>query len=169
MTSRVEIPSGSSCVIDTNVLLYAHQRISAPASRLLRRCAVSDIIGILPSIVWEELCHRLMVAEAVASGRIAGPNPARKLAERPEVVRDLEGYRTSLAELAAVGLQFEPVTREDVLIGAADLQRRYGLLTNDSIIAACAIRLGADCLVTSDRGFADITELQVMIMEEHSV
>jgi predicted nucleic acid-binding protein len=107
-----------------------------------------------------------MVAESVATGRIAGPNPARKLAERPEVVRDLAAYRASLSELAAMGLRFEAVTREDVLVGAVDFQRRHGLLTNDSIIAACARRLGVDCLITSDRGFAALTELTVVVVDD---
>ena len=166
MTSSAEVPAGSTCLLDTNVLLYAHQRASDSASRLLRRCAASDIIGILPSTVWEELCHRLMLAEALATGRVTGPNPARKLAERPEVVRDLAAYRGSLAELAATGLRFEPVTREDVLRGAVDLQRRYGLLTNDSLIAACAQRLGVDCLITSDRSFAGIAELNIVLLDD---
>ncbi len=166
MISDGQIPSGSTCVLDTDVLLYAHQRASVSATRFLHRCATADIIGFLPSTVWEELCHRLMVAEAVASGRITGPNPARKLAERPDIVRDLVAYRGRLAELAAMGLRFEPVTREDVLVGAVDIQQRCGLLTNDSIIAACARRLGVDCLITSDRSFAALTELDVLVVDD---
>ena len=166
MISSAAIPAGSSCVLDTNVMLYAHQQASAAATEVLRRCAVGDLIGILPSAVWEELCHRLMVAEAVATGRIGGQNPARKLAEHPETVRDLGAYRRSLQELAAMGLRFEPVQRDDVLRVAFDLQKRYGLLTNDSIIAACAIRIGAEYLVTSDAGFLPVTELGVALLED---
>lgn len=166
MTSSAAVPTGSTCVLDTNVMLYAHQGASAAASHILRRCSAADITGILPSAVWEELCHRLMVAEAVAAGRIAGPNPARRLAEHPEIVRDLAAYRRSLGELATMGLRFEPVRRDDVLTAAVDLQKRYGLLTNDSIIAACAIRLGADYLVTSDAGFAPVKEVGVALLED---
>jgi len=147
-------------------MLYAHQQASAAATEVLRRCAAADLIGILPSAVWEELCHRLMVAEAVATGRIAGPNPARKLAEHPETVRELGAYRRSLQDLAALGLRFEPVHRDDVLGVALDLQKRYGMLTKDSIIAACAIRLGAQYLVTSDAGYLPVTELGVALLED---
>ena len=135
----------------------------------MSRCAAADIIGILPSVVWEEICHRLMVAEAVAAGRITGPNPARKLSEHPEIVRSLTAYRESLAELYIMGLRFEPVRREDVLNGAIEIQKRHGLLTNDSIIAACAMRLGADYLVTSDRGLAIQTEVQVAFLDDVNV
>ena len=161
MTSSAEVPAGSTCLLDTNVLLYAHQRASDSASRLLRRCAASDIIGILPSTVWEELCHRLMLAEALATGRVTGPNPARKLAECPEVVRDLAAYRGSLAELAATGLRFEPVTREDVLRGAVDLQRRYGLLTNDSLLVAVARRINCEAIATADKAFTNLKGLLI--------
>ena len=166
MTSSGEIPSGSVCVLDTNVLLYAHQNASPAASRVLRRCASADIIGILPSAVWEELCHRLMVAEAVATGRISGPNPARRLAKHPEIVRGLAAYRERIAELSAMGLRYEPVTREDVLTGAIDLQKRHGLLTNDSIIVACAMRLGADYMVTSDSGLASLTAVRIAFLDD---
>ena len=164
MISSDGIPAGSVCVLDTNVMLYAHQHVSDAASRVLHRCAAANIIGILPAPVWEELCHRLMVAEAVATGRIVGPNPARRLAEHPEIVRSLTGYRRSLSELAAMGLQFEPVRRADVLETALDLQKRFGLLTNDSITAAAAIRLGAGYLVTSDAGFASLAEVEIAVL-----
>lgn len=166
MTSSGEIPSGSSCVLDTNVLLYAHQNASPAASLVLRRCAAADIVGILPSAVWEELCHRLMVAEAVATGRITGPNPARRLAEHPEIVRGLTAYRERIAELSAMGLRFESVRREDVLTGAIEVQKRHGLLTNDSIIAACAMRLGADYLVTSDGSLATLTAVRIAFLDD---
>jgi predicted nucleic acid-binding protein len=169
LTSSSEIPSGSTCVLDTNVLLYAHQNASPAASRILRRCAAADIIGILPSAVWEELCHRLMVAEALATGRITGPNPARRLAEHPEIVRGLTAYRENIAELSGMGLRFEPVRREDVLLEAIEIQKRHGLLTNDSIIAACAIRLGADYLVTSDGSLAALTAIPIAFLDDINV
>jgi predicted nucleic acid-binding protein len=166
LINSAAIPAGSSCVLDTNVMLYAHQQASTAATEVLRRCAAGDLIGILPSAVWEELCHRLMVAEAVATGRILAQNPARKRAEHRETVQELGAYRWSLQELAAMGLRFEPVHRDDVLRAALDLQKRYGLLTNDSIIAACAMRLGVQYLVTSDTGFLAVTELGVALLED---
>jgi hypothetical protein len=48
----------------------------------------------------------------VAAGWIAGPNPARRLADRPDIVRDLSAYRASLSELAAMGFRFEPVMQD---------------------------------------------------------
>ena len=39
-----DIPAGSLCVIDTNVLLYAEQGASLQAQRLLRRIERQDVL-----------------------------------------------------------------------------------------------------------------------------
>ncbi len=41
-----DIPGGSLCVIDTNVLLYAEQGVSFQAQRLLRRLETREVLGI---------------------------------------------------------------------------------------------------------------------------
>lgn len=152
-----DIQSGSLCVIDTNILLYAEQGLSAQAKRLLRRCSTGELIGILPQTVWQELTHRLMLAEAMMLGKIAGPNPARQLAQKPDVVRSLSIYKEKIAALQDLGLGFETCTRKDLLEDALALQETYGLLTNDSVVLATALRLKAEVLVSSDVAFQRIT------------
>jgi len=63
-----EIPNGSLCVIDTNVLPYAEQGVSNQAQRLIRRCSKGELIGALPQTVWQEMTHKLMLAEAMIQG-----------------------------------------------------------------------------------------------------
>ena len=60
-----DIPGGSLRVIDTNVLLYAEQGASDQAQRLPRRCANGELIGTLPQTIWQDLAHKLMLAEAI--------------------------------------------------------------------------------------------------------
>jgi predicted nucleic acid-binding protein len=153
-----DIQSGSLCVIDTNVLLYAEQGLSAQAQRLLRRCSTGELIGVLPQTVWQELVHKLMLAETVMLGRISGRYPARQLAQKPDVVKSLSIYQEKIAALQGLGLGFEPCTRKDLLEDALELQREYGLLTNDSVVLATALRLGAEVLVSADAAFRQITE-----------
>ena len=157
-----DILGGSLCVLDTYILLYAEQGLSAQSQRLLRRCAVGEIIVILPQTVWHELAHKLMLAEAVTSGKVSGPNLAGKLARRPEIVKTLGLYREKVSALVELGLGYEPCTGEDFVKSAFALQERYGLLTNDSVILATALRLKADVLVTADAGFREITEIEVV-------
>lgn len=156
-----DIPGGSLCVLDTNVLLYAEQGVSLQAQRLLRRIEKRDLLGILPQPVWQELTHKLMLSEALMLGQISGGNPARQLATKPEVVKRLTLYREKVKALLTLGLGFEPCTRGDLADKALQLQERHGFLTNDSVILAIALRLGADALVSADARFRGIRDIKV--------
>ncbi len=156
-----DIPAGSLCVLDTNVLLYAEQGISLQAQRLLRRIERRDVLGILPQPVWQELTHKLMLAEALMQGQISGGNPARQLAEKPEVVKRLTLYREKVKALLTLGLGFESCTKGDLTDKALQLQERHGFLTNDSVILAIALRLEADALVSADARFRGIKDIKV--------
>jgi predicted nucleic acid-binding protein len=156
-----DIPSGSLCVIDTNVLLYAEQEVSPQAQRLLRRIQRREIIGLVPQPVWQELTHKLMLAEAMMLGQITGGNPARQLGAKPEVVKRLTIYRDKVTALITLGLGFEACIKTDLLDQALFLQERYGLLTNDSVIAAMALRLDADALVSADTRFKVVKDLTI--------
>lgn len=156
-----DIPSGSLCVIDTNILLYAEQGVSDQAQRLIRRCARGDLIGTLPQTVWQEVTHKLMLAEAMTKGLVSGGNPAARLAAKPEAVRGLSLYRAKVQALVDLGFKFEPCTLDDLVKAAFKLQEKYALLTNDAVVLAVAIRLTADALASGDKAFQSVTEVAV--------
>jgi predicted nucleic acid-binding protein len=153
------IPAGSLCVIDTNILIYAEQGASRQSVDLLRRVESLEIKAVLPQPVWQETMHRLMIAEAFMLGKIRGSNPAKQLANQPEVIRSLSIYRDKIMALIAMGFGFEPCVEADLLEHAMQLQERHGLLTNDSLIAAITLRIGADALVSADAKFKGIDGL----------
>jgi predicted nucleic acid-binding protein len=153
-----DIHTGSLCVIDTNILLYAEQGFSAQAQRFLRRCSTGELIGVMPQTVWQELAHKLMLAEAMMLGKVSGLNAARQLAQKPEVIKALSIYREKVGALKDLGLGFEPCIEKDFLEDALGLQKQYGLLTNDSVVLATALRLQAEILVSADGAFQRITE-----------
>ncbi len=164
-----DIPGGSLCVIDTNVLLYAEQGASLQAQRMLRRVERGDLLGVLPQPVWQELTHKLMLAEALMLGHIGSGNPARQLASKPDVVRRLSLYRDKIKALATLGLGFEPCTKADLIDMALELQDRYGLLTNDSVILAIAMRIDADALVSPDARFQASQDIRVFAPSDITV
>ena len=156
-----DIPNDSLCVLDTNVLLYAEQGASAQAQRLLRRIEKREVLGVLPQPVWQELTHKLMMAEALMRGHLTGGNPARQLANKPEAVKSLTSYKDKVKAFFTLGLGFESCTRDDVLESAVQIQERHGFLTHDSVILAMALRLGADALVSADGRLRAIKEIKV--------
>lgn len=148
-------------MIDTNILIYAEEGISTQAQRLLRRCARGELGGILPQTVWQELTHKLMLAEAMTKGLISGGNPAARLSAKPEVIRGLSLYRAKVQALTELGLGFEACTLKDLTKTAFGLQEKYGLLTNDAVVLSVAIRLKADALVSNDKSFHPVTEVAI--------
>ena len=85
----------------------------------------------------------------------------RQLAKKPEVVKALTRHRDKIAALVTLGLRFESCHASDLLDSAIAMQARYGLLTNDSLIVAMALRLHADGLVSADECFATVAEIRV--------
>ena len=124
---------------------------------------MGEITGILPQSIWQEFTHRLMLTEAAMKyGRLPS-NPAAFLANRPDIVRSLSLYQSKVRNLLRLGFRFESCTQDDLMQSAFALQKRHGLLTNDSVILAMAIRLEADCLASSDRTFQVINEIAVFV------
>jgi len=156
-----DIAAGSLCVVDTNVLIYAEQGVSPQAQRFIRRCASGELKAVLPQTVWQELAHKLMLAEAMMRGLTSGGNPAARLAAKPETIRVLSLYKAKVKSLLDLGFSFEPCQLDDLTERAFGLQEKYGLLTNDAVVLAVALRLKADALVSSDKSFRGVTELDL--------
>lgn len=143
------------------MLLYSEQRASSQAQRFIRRCSSGEVKATLPQTVWQEFTHKLMLAEAMMRGLTSGGNPASRLASRPEAIRSLTLYKAKVRALLDLGFGFEPCLLPDLLDSAFALQERHGLLTNDAMVLAVALRLKADVLVSSDKAFRGVAELDV--------
>ena len=133
-----DIPTGSLCVIDTNVLVYAEQGVSGQAQCLLRCCFKGELTGVLPQTVWQELTHRLMRTETAMKHGSSPGNPAARLTEKLEIICGLSLYQSKVRNLLGLGLRFEICTQDDLPQSAFALQKRYRLLTNDSVVLAVA-------------------------------
>jgi predicted nucleic acid-binding protein len=147
------LPVGENIVLDTNVLVYALQKISGQCQRLLERCAREEIRGIIPLPVLAETIHQLMIYEARDNQWIRGSNPARQLAEQPERVCALSRYESLIRDLMGMNIALDPVDYEDVL-SALSIQRQAGLLTNDALLVAVALRLRVSAVASADRSLA---------------
>ena len=149
------------CVGHERPFVCGARGLSTQAQHLLRRIEQGELIGVLPQPVWQELTHKLMLAEALMLGHIKGGNPARQLANKPKIIKGLTLYKEKVRALVMLGLKFEACTHTDLVESAFQLQTRYGLLTNDSVILAVAARLGADALASADACFRSVQEVKV--------
>jgi predicted nucleic acid-binding protein len=155
-----DIRDGQVVLIDANIVLYAVRRASGQCTTLLRRVANRDIVGAIPVIQWAEIMHRLMVAEARDHAWISGPNPASQLASQPHRIRALRRYAEAMRDLMASGIQVELVERDD-LLSALHLQKQWGLMTNDALLAAVAERMRVVAVASADRRLAEVDFLRV--------
>ena len=147
------IGTGTWVAIDANILVYANQRRSPQCVDLLRRCASGELQGVVPVPMVAELAHALMLIEARENNWIERANPARALAERPDLVRRLTRYEIQMREFFGLGLRVEPVGLGDIL-EAMRIQKEAGLLVNDALLLAAARRLNCEAVASADRAIA---------------
>jgi predicted nucleic acid-binding protein len=154
------IPEGSTVFIDANVFVYHFVGASAQCTALLARCETSEVRGSTSALVLAEVAHRLMVIEAVKRRVVSSGNVARKLAGRPELVRQFTIYEASIQAISSMGVEIMALTEVTIQLGLRH-QRRYGLLTNDSLIVATMLQQGVRILATADRRLAIVDELEI--------
>lgn len=157
-----EIKNGEFVVIDTNILIYANQQKSRECARLLRRCGAGEVRGIVPMPMVAELVHTLMLIEARDNGWIDRSNPARALSEHPELIQRLTRYATQVREFLGIGLRIEPAVAYDI-IEVMNIQREYGLLTNDALLLAIARRLNCNAIASADTAFKNTQGFMVYL------
>ena len=61
-----------------------------------------------------------------------------------------------------MGIEIVAVTEATMSLGLRH-QRRYGLLTNDSLVVASMQQRGAQCLATADRRLAIVDEVEILV------
>ena len=68
---RIEnLPAGTRLFLDANIFVYAFLGHSNQCRELLGRCATERILGITTLDVFNEVTHRMMLAEALGKGVI---------------------------------------------------------------------------------------------------
>jgi predicted nucleic acid-binding protein len=154
------VPGGTRVFVDSTVFVYHFTGASAQCRQFLERSERRELRALTSALVVAEVTHRLMMSEALSLGLVTAGNLARKLRERPELVRQLSLYREQVEKIPMMGVD---ILRVDlgVLLRAAELRSAYGLMTNDSIVAAGALAAGVDQIASADRDFAALAELRL--------
>jgi uncharacterized protein len=155
-----DIEDGAGVFVDANVFVYHFVGASSECTTLLRRCETGEVQGSTSALVLAKVCQRLMMIEAVERRLVAAGNVARKLARRPDVVRQLTIHDASVQAIPAMGIEIVGVTETTIRL-ALRHQSRYGLLTNDSLIVASMQQQGVRLLATADRRLAVVDEVEV--------
>ena len=154
-----QVTAGNTIFIAANIFIYHFTAQSPACSALLRRCQDDVIIGCTSVGCVAEMLHRLMIAEAVQKGYITIRNAVRALKEKQDIVKKLDRYLQTPTRLIEMKIKILPTTSEIVLCSKA-IRKRYGLLTNDSLIVT-TIKKHRLKLLAVDKDFENIPGIQL--------
>lgn len=155
-----QVERGSRVFIDASIFIYHFTGTSPDCRRFLETCERGQVEGLTSVTALAEVAHRLMMIEAVAKGLISPGNPARKLREKPEIIKELHVYLEQIELIPLMGIAVLPLDLEALGVAAA-LRRHYGLLVNDSLLAASAVLEGIPAMASGDSDFERVEELRL--------
>lgn len=153
------LPVGREVLLDANVIAYALQGRSRQCEDLLRRSSRGEISAFTTTEVLSDVCHRLMLTEALARGLVARAN-ASNLKGKPHVIRQLDDYWKRLSSFTGQPIAILPLD-EFRFARAQPVRRDYGLMTNDSLLLAAADVYGIDSLATNDTDFETVPWIEI--------
>ena len=161
-----EIPDEATVMADANVLVYAltpQAHLHAPCRDLLKRSARGTLELFTSVSVAADVLHRAMVLEVLAQGRVQRAAEAvALLKQQPDLVTQLQRYRTMLHDLRQARVDILPLTYRD-LHASRHYREQHGLMVNDSLIVAVMHRERIRFLATNDADFERIPGIVVRI------
>lgn len=155
-----DLPAGERVFIDANIFIYHFTGVSPQCTELLKRCEQRELLGVTGVNILLEVLHRLMMIEAVTKNLITPGNVAKKLREKPQVVKQLRDYQKQTEAILEMGLKILPLSAESVT-ASVRYRQDYGLLINDSMTASLALTEGIKTVASSDRDFKRVKGLAV--------
>lgn len=154
------LKSNTRVLVDASIFVYHFTGASEDCRDFLLRCEQGDLKGVTSVITMAETAHRLMMLEALAKGRIKRPNVVRKLKSKPQMVRSLSMYEEQVEKIPLMGIEVIPLDQR-LFLRSSDHRKKWGLLTNDSILAATAESAGITYMASADRDFEPIKDFQL--------
>lgn len=148
-----DIAVGTEVFIDANIFIYHFTGGSEECTNLLIRCEEGELNGCTSMNIMLEVMHRLMMVEAVQKRLLNPPNLIRKLQEKPEKIKMLNEYYLNASAIMDMGIRIYPLFPE-ILHSSQLMRSRYGLLINDSVIAALMKEEGIQNLASNDDTFS---------------
>lgn len=155
-----DLPNGEQILVDANILIYHFTGVSSECRTFLQRCESRQVAAFTGVHIVLEVMHRLMLLEAVHKGLISGGQLARKLKERPEIVKSLREYNRSIQQIPRMRIRVSAIT--SAIVRASEAVRvQEGLLTNDSITVALMRQMGLTAVATYDADLDRMAGLSV--------
>jgi predicted nucleic acid-binding protein len=147
-----QLPSGSRCFVDANILIYYLGGDSRDCRTFIQRIARDEVDAHISTTALAEALHRQTIFEAIVKGLVSPGKALNKLKKQPQTITQLSEYITFIDDLLALPLHVITVTPQIISI-SHHLRLSHGLLVNDSINLASAFELQISDIGTNDTDF----------------
>jgi predicted nucleic acid-binding protein len=160
----VDIPSGKTCFIDSNIIFYhltvvmSDVALSNACSDFLKRISKGEIVAMTSTVAMAEATHKVMLAEAKV--RYDPKLNARRLQKQRQLISTLSWHKQVAELIHTLKIHVEPIT-SGLLERSADLSIQHQLLTNDALTIGVMEKLNLTDIATNDEDFDSIAHLRV--------
>ncbi len=159
----LDIPDGTACFIDANILYYALVPtfpFSDACLKLLNRATVGSITLFTSVPVLSDTLHKVMISEIAHLTKRERSGLIGYLGKHPEVIGQLTEYPQAFARLKTVPMTILP-TDDLLLQETTRLAVAFRLLTNDAMIVSLMRRHQLSHLISNDDDFDGIPGLTI--------
>lgn len=155
-----QLPKGSRCFVDANILIYYLSGLSNEIRQFLHRVVDGEIEAYINTVVIAEVLHRRMMAEAISKGIVTVSKVLNKLKAQPQLITQLSDYIIVLDDVLALPLRVTNVTLPTINL-SHHFRLSHGLFVNDSLNLASATELQISDIVTNDMDFNRVPNIVV--------
>ena len=158
------INSGEKILFDTNVFIYSaldHPKYGNPCTQLIHGVESGKIEGYIPTIVLNELLHRLMIAEVIERGLALNTGDAIRILKKDKnTFQSLDICWNEIDRLFDMGFIILK-EKNNTLAESLIISHRYSLLATDAYIVSFAKSYNIKNIITNDSDFEKVEWLKV--------
>jgi predicted nucleic acid-binding protein len=158
------IPSNEKVLFDTNIFVYSaldHPKYGESCTEAFQRVESKELKGYVPTIVLNELLHRLMIAEVIRKKLARNTGEVLELLKHDRsIIPSLNTCWEELDRIFAAGFMVLE-DRSNIFRKAISISREYSLLSSDAYIASFARVYGITNIATNDGDFERVEWLKV--------
>jgi predicted nucleic acid-binding protein len=162
------LKAGENVFIDANIFIYHFSGASEECREFLKDCEAEKFNAFTSTTVLAEVCHRLMMFEAVKQELVKNKQVAAQLQKKPEIVKKLSQYYAQITNVLSWNINIIPPP-EDIFVKSQIYRSRFGLLTNDSFIPVFMTLIPTTNLASADKIFSSIPHLQLYSPSDFSL
>lgn len=151
-------------LVDSNYFLYsalAHKKYGIPCTDLLTQVENGNFSGFVPTIVIQEVLHRLMITEVQKNTGIHGITEIRKhIQSDPDIIRSLSYCFEAVERIPEMGFRLIGDSPE-IIHGSIEMTKKYSLFAKDAVIVSSASTYGILTIASIDRDFERVPWLKI--------